>query len=149
MGCSPYFAVTGLHPLLPLNISEATYMQPPPDSILSTTNLIARQAIALQKRSDNLAKLYSNIYTARLKAARRFELEHHCTVRDYNFEKGDLVLLCNTQIKKSLNRKMRPRYIGPLIVIDRNYRGAYILCELDGSILHQPIAAFRLLPYLA
>ena len=55
----------------------------------------------------------------------------------------------NTQIEKSLNRKMRPRYLGPLIVIARNHGGAYILCELDGSVLHRPVAAFRLLPYLA
>ncbi|CAK5266821.1 unnamed protein product, partial [Mycena citricolor] len=50
MGCSPYFAVTGTHPLLPLDISEATYLLPPPKSVLSTTDLIARRAIALQKR---------------------------------------------------------------------------------------------------
>jgi hypothetical protein len=55
----------------------------------------------------------------------------------------------NTQVEKSLNRKMRPRYIGPLIVISRNYGGAYILAELDGTVLHRPIAAFRLLPYFA
>jgi hypothetical protein len=41
MGCSPYFAVTGSHPLIPLDITEATYLQPPPDSVLSTTDLIA------------------------------------------------------------------------------------------------------------
>ena len=55
----------------------------------------------------------------------------------------------NTQIEKALNRKMRARYLGPLVVIERNFGGAYILCELDGSVLHRPIAAFRLLPYLA
>jgi hypothetical protein len=53
----------------------------------------------------------------------------------------------NTQVEKSLNRKMHPRYIGPLIIISRNYGGAYILAELDGTVLHRPIAAFRLLPY--
>jgi hypothetical protein len=37
--------------------------------------------------------------------------------------------------------------IGPLIVVSRNYGGAYILAELDGTVLHRPIAAFRLLPY--
>jgi hypothetical protein len=55
----------------------------------------------------------------------------------------------NTQIKKSLNKKMRARYIGPLIVVSHNYGGAYILAELDGTVLHHPIAVFRLLPYFA
>jgi hypothetical protein len=149
MGCSPYFAVTGSHPLIPLNISKATYLQPPPDSILSTTDLIARRAIALQKRSQDLANLYSNVYTAHLKAAKHFKLAHQHTMRDYNFERGDLALLRNTQIEKALNRKMRPQYLSPLIVIARNYGRAYILCKLDGTIFHRPIAVFRLLPYLA
>jgi hypothetical protein len=55
--------------------------------------------------------------------------------------------MCNTQIEKSLNKKMCARYIGPLIVVSRNYGGAYILTELDGTVLHRPIATFRLLPY--
>jgi transposase InsO family protein len=117
MGCSPYFAITGSHPLIPLDISEVTYLQPPSDSILSSTDLIARRAIALQKRSTDLTTLYSKVYTARLEAAKRFELVHQRTIRDYNFEQGDLVLMRNTQIEKSLNRKMRTRYLGPLIVI--------------------------------
>jgi hypothetical protein len=49
MGCSPYYAATGTHPLIPLDITEATYLQPPPDSILSTTDLLVRRVIALQR----------------------------------------------------------------------------------------------------
>jgi hypothetical protein len=55
----------------------------------------------------------------------------------------------NTQIEKSLDCKMRPRYLGPLIVIERNNRGASVLCELNSSVLHRPVAAFCILPYLA
>ena len=44
---------------------------------------------------------------------------------------------------------MHPRYTGPLIVVACNHGGAYIICELDGTVFHRPIAAFRLLPYLA
>ena len=44
---------------------------------------------------------------------------------------------------------MKPRYLGPLIVVSCNKGGAYIICELDGSVLHCPIAAFQVLPYLA
>ena len=44
---------------------------------------------------------------------------------------------------------MQPRYLGPLVVISHNQGGAYILCKLDGSVLHWPVAAFHLVPYLA
>ena len=93
MGCSPYFAVTGTHPLLPLDITEATYLLPPPDAPLSTTDLITTHAVALQKRRVHLTKLASDVYSACIKAATRFEQEHFSTITDYNFKLGDLVLI--------------------------------------------------------
>jgi hypothetical protein len=141
MECSPYFAITGAHPILPFDIAEATYLQPLPTSVMSSTDLISRRAIALQKRCANVNALYSKVYQARLKAVHRFEQQHLRTLKDFDFQRGSLVLMCNTQIEKSLNTKMHARYIGPLIVVSHNYGGAYILSELDGTVLHRPIAA--------
>jgi hypothetical protein len=64
-----YFAITGAHPILPFDIAEATYLQPPSFSVMSTTDLISRRAIALQKHSADVNQLYSKVYQARLKAA--------------------------------------------------------------------------------
>jgi hypothetical protein len=114
---------------------------------MSTTDLISCRTIALQKCSTDVNNLYSKVYQARLKAARRFEQDHLRTLKNFNFQHGSLVLMRNTQIEKSLNKMMCTRYIGPLIVVSCNYGSAYILAELDGTVLHRPIAAFRLLPY--
>jgi hypothetical protein len=42
MGCSPFYAVTGVHPILPFDIVEAYYLLPPPDSLLLTMDLVVQ-----------------------------------------------------------------------------------------------------------
>jgi hypothetical protein len=142
MGCSPFFGAHGTHPLLPLDIAESNYLLPPPAAALSSTELIARCTISLQKRLAQLAKLHHKVYNARVEAAVWFKKEHSHTVQNFDFKLGDLVLIWNTAVEKALNRKMCPQYFSPLIVISRNWGGAYIIAELDGSVFHCPIAAF-------
>jgi hypothetical protein len=149
MGYSPYYATTGTHPILPFDIIEANYLLPPPDSLLATTDLIARRAIALQKHAEDLAQLRDRVFKECNRATARFERDHAAIIRDFSFKPGDLVFVRNTAVEKALNRKMRPRYTGPLVVVSRNRGGAYILCELDGTLSHSPFAAFRVLPYHA
>ena len=59
------------------------------------------------------------------------------------------MLVRNTAIEKALNRKMRAQYLGPVIILARNRGGAYVLSELDSSVFHRPVAAFRVIPYFA
>ena len=71
----------------------------------------------LQKRQEDLSQLRACMHKQRNKAALRFEKEHQATIHDFDFKAGALILIRNTAIEKSLNRKMRPRYLGPLVVV--------------------------------
>ena len=57
------------------------------------------------------------------------------------------MLIRNTAIEKSLNRKMHARYLSPLIVISCNKGGMYIVAELNRAVFDCPIATFRVIPY--
>ena len=107
----------GTHPILPIDIIEANYLLPPPEMPLTSTDLIARQAITLQKRHAQLTNIQAKVYAACVQATTRFKKEHLRNIEDFDFKPGDLVLIRNTAIEKSLNRKMHARYLGPLIVL--------------------------------
>lgn len=75
-------------------------------------------------------------------------MEHSATIQDYNFGMGALVLMRNCKIEETHNKNMCPQYLGLLMVVSRNWGGVYILCKLDGSVLHWPVVAFQLISYV-
>ena len=97
---------------------------------------------ALQKCQEQVAHIHNAVYEARRAVARWFEWVHGQTIKNFDFKRGDLVLVWHTQIEKAFNQKMRPQYIGLHIVLFCNQREAYVLSELDGAVLDRPIAAF-------
>jgi hypothetical protein len=65
------------------------------------------------------------------------------------FCKGDLDLVRNTRIEKELNRKTKPRYLGPFVVERQTKGGSYVLREMHGVLSKRGVAKFRLVPYIS
>jgi hypothetical protein len=146
-GMSPYFMVHGVEPIMPMDLAEATYLLPPLQPRLLTEDLIAVRARQLQRRPEDLELIERRIRAARFESRERFMEKYEHTIRDYDFEVGTLVLVRNTAIEKSLNKKTKQRYLGPMVVVKKYPGGAYCLAELDGSVSIFRCAAFRVIPY--
>ena len=145
-GYSPFYMVHGVEPTLPFNLTQATFLVPDLTKLLSTEDLLATRARQLQKRPSDLATIRDRITTSRHTSAHQFKKQFANTIHDYNFTPGSLVLVRNTLPNMD---KMKPRYLGPMIVLRRTPNGAYRLGELDGAISKLCYAAFRLIPYHA
>ena len=48
-----------------------------------------------------------------------------------------------------MSRKVTPRYIGLYRVVQQTREGSYILVELDRTIRHSEVVAFRLILYIS
>jgi hypothetical protein len=148
-GCSPFYMLHGVHPVLPFDLTEATFMIQGYQKGLSSSDLLALRIRQLQKRPDDLERAAQALVKARFRSKAQFERRFMRRLKRMPLEVGDLVLIRNTRIEQEMNRKHKPRYIGPYILRQKRSSGSWAISELDGTPSRSTIAGFRILPYIA
>jgi len=147
MGYSAYYLLHGVHPVLPFDLADATFLVDGFTSGMSSTELLVLRMRQLERRKEDLANAAKTLKNARFKSKEEFEWKYRKRMRREHYRPGELVLLQNSGEETKLNRKTKPRYLGPYEVVRRTQGGSYVLQELDGAVLVEGAAAFRLLPY--
>jgi hypothetical protein len=148
-GFSPYYLLHGVHPLLPCDLAEATFMVQCDDHMTDEELLVARIR-QIVKMPEDVAQARRTLSQSRFKSSEKFEAKFGRRIRYTSFKPGELVLIRNNSIENtvSINRKVQERYMGPYCV-ERETKGkAYVLRELNGNVLRTSVAAYRLIPYV-
>ncbi|TDL24407.1 hypothetical protein BD410DRAFT_695988, partial [Rickenella mellea] len=147
-GFSPYYLLHGVDPMLPFDLTESTILTHGQKPGMTSVELMAHRIAQLHKHALDLDKAAETLAKSRFKIKERFEQQFSRKLFSGEFQPGDLVLVRNTAIEEELNRKTQPRYLGPYVVVRRTQGGSYVLSEMDGTVLRNGVAAFRVIPYL-
>ena len=147
-GFSPFQLLHATDPILPLDLAEATFIVEDFYSGLSTSDLLVLRARQITRHPEDIAKASETLRKARFASKDHFERRFIKKLTRTIYQPGELVLVRNTAIEMSHDRKHKPRYLGPYEVAERTIKGNYKLKELDGTELQYKYAAFRILPYI-
>ncbi|KAL1689783.1 hypothetical protein GGG16DRAFT_39359, partial [Schizophyllum commune] len=148
-GFSPFQLLHGTDPILPMDLAEASFMVQGFKLGMDTADLLALRIRQLARHQDDIQRASHALSRARFKSKGQFEKQFQKRMLKVDYQNGQLVLLKNqaAENKISAEAKEAPRYLGPYAVVRRNKGGAYVLSELDGSIMNGAFSPRHLLPY--
>ena len=103
----------------------------------------------IRKHPDDLVRAAKILEKACFASKAQFEQRFIKRLSRDEYKPGELVLVRNTGIELSHNRKHQPRYLGPYEVDQKASEKSYTLKDLDGTPLQHRVGTFRLLPYIS
>jgi transposase InsO family protein len=148
-GFSPFYLLHGVHPFMPCDLADATFMVTEFTPGMTDEDLIAARTRQLLRMPQDVEKARRILKKSRFRSKEAYEAKFGKRIQK-EYEPGALVLIRNNPIENSVSieRKTANRYMGPYRVVRRTQGGSYVLEEMNGTILRLTTAAFRLIPYV-
>ena len=149
-GFSPFYLLHGVHPFLPCDLADATFMVTEFKKGMTDAELLAARIRQILQMPEDVQRARKNLHRSRCKSKAAFEAKYARRLSKKDFEPGSLVLLRNSPVENtmSIEHKTTHRYIGPYEVVAKTKGGSYVLKELNGNLIRHSVAAFRLVSYI-
>src|SRR5258707_12623982 len=140
MGYSPYYLLYGQHPLLPFDVIDVTFHVLKWPKVTNTAGLLGLHMQQLEQWNILLLEVQEKSFLSRAKAIDMYKQCHMGWMKCGEYLKGELVLVYNEALNNQMSSKGALRWHGPYAVVARHPSRAYVLQELDGAVLKQPVA---------
>ena len=101
-GFSPFYLLHGVHPVLPFDLTEASFMITY-QAGLSTAELLAARIRQLAKKPEDLEQAAQTLKQNRIRSKEQFERRFFSRLCKDHYEPGTLVLVRNVAVEKEMN----------------------------------------------
>lgn len=118
-GFSPYYLLHGVHPLMPGDLTDATFLVTDFRPGMSRAELIEARTRQLLRLPEDIEKARLILKKSRFRSKQAYEDKFSRRLIQKAYEPEDLVLIRNNPIENSVSieRKTADRYMGPYQVI--------------------------------
>jgi hypothetical protein len=141
-GFSAFRLLYGCHCLLPIELESASCAAVDWEKVSTMEDHLTAQTQQLDQQTLDEAQGATNLRQSREGNGEHFNT--HRRLQSTVLEIGDLVLLHNTAIEKSHNKKFDFYWSGPFGIREVFVNGSYQLTELDGTDVQDAVAGNRL-----
>ena len=138
-GLSPFYLLHGIHPVLPFDLFESTFLVRGFKSNMISEELLALCIRQLEKRPSDIHKAAETLAQSCYHSKENFERKFAQRIQWEEFESGSLVLVQNIHLEKtvSIARKTKDHYMGPVMSI------FYSFFTLDNCLSYAPNLVVR------
>jgi len=102
----------------------------------------------LAKHIEHVEEIRQRVLREKIWRMLQLESNLQHKIKEFDLKLGSLVLVKNSAIELSADKKMKPWYLEPMVIIRYLRGGAFILAELDKAVWQNKVVAFRVIPYL-